>query len=105
MGGLIDELFAEIFIAKVARNGDGFASGKFDELDDFLSVRFFSGVIVDGDVGAFAGVGNGGGASHAGIATSNEGFSSGKSARAIVAFLAVVWNRIHFGGEAWPWLK
>ncbi len=58
--GVGDEFLAEGFVAQIAGEGDGFAAGLADEVHDFAGVGLFGGEVVDGDVGAFAGVGDGG---------------------------------------------
>ena len=103
--GLVDQAGAEGFVAEVAGDGKGDAAFLLDEGDDFLRVRLFGGEVVDGDVGAFARIGDGGGAAHAGVAAGDEGLAAGEAAGAAVAGLAVVGTGVHLAGEAGPGLR
>lgn len=70
--GIIDELHTEHFVAQIARDQHALAARIRDELEDLLRVRLFIRKIIDGDIGAFPGVGNGGRAAHAGIAARDQ---------------------------------
>jgi hypothetical protein len=74
-----DEFLTKLLIAKIA--GDCYPDAAFglDQVDDFLGVRLFSRKIVDRDVRAFACVGDGSCATHAGIAASYQRFATGKT--------------------------
>jgi hypothetical protein len=69
---------------------------------DLAGVRLLGRQIVDGDVGAFAGVGDGGGAAHAGIAAGDQSLATLQAARADIAVLAMVRARRHLSGKARP---
>jgi hypothetical protein len=102
--GVLDQLLAEFLIAKIAWNGQADAALGLDQGDDLVGVRLLVRVIIDRHVGALPGIGNGGGASHAGVAAGDEGLASLQTSRAAIAFLAVVGNGIHLAREAGPGL-
>ena len=69
-----------------------------------LRIRLLGRKIIDRDIGAFARIGDGGGAAHAGIAAGDQRLAAGEPAGALVAFLAVVRPRLHLAREARPGL-
>ena len=66
--------------------------------------RSSAGEIVDRHIGAFAGIGDGGGAAHAGIAAGDQRLAALEPAGTLVAGLAMVGRRLHFAGQARPGL-
>ena len=51
-----------------------------EQLKDLLRIGFFGRVVADGDVCAFASVGDGGGTAHPGVTPGDERLSTGKPA-------------------------
>jgi hypothetical protein len=100
--GARNKLLAELFVAEIARDGQAVASFRLDQGDDLLCVRLLVRKIIDGDVGAFACIGDGGGAAHAGIAAGDEGLAAGEPARSPVAFFAVIGTGFHLACKAGP---
>src|SRR6185437_1386990 len=91
-------------IADIAGKSDRLTAFRLDELDDLFCIGFLGGIVRDRDIGAFAGIGNGGRAAHAGVTAGDEGLAALQAARSLVAFLAMVGAGIHFAGEAGPFL-
>ena len=71
-----NELLAKIGIPQIPRQCDAVAPGILDQLDHFLRVRLFVRVVVDGNVGTFARIGDGGGAAHTAVTTRDQAFAS-----------------------------
>ena len=63
------------------------------------------GQVVDGNIGPFPGVGNGGGPSDARITPGNEGFASRQPARSFVGGFPVIGQRVRLAGKARPGLQ
>jgi hypothetical protein len=103
--GVGDESGAERLIAKVARQGHRVASGILNQFDHFLRVRLLVRIVVDGDVGAFARIGDGGRAAHAAVAAGDQRPSSGQPPAALVAGLAVIGLGLHFARKSRPGLR
>ncbi len=104
LDGVGHELLAERLAAQVARQGEADPALGLDQRDDLARVGLLVRQVVDGDVGALAGIGDGGGPAHAGVATGDQRLAPGEAARALVARLAVVRAGIHLAGQAGPGL-
>ena len=97
-----DEPAAEGRVAQVAGDGDRLASGGADQVDDLARVGLLGRVVVDRDVGPFAGIGDRRGAAHAEVAAGDQRLAPHQPAVADVARLAVVGARVHLRREAGP---
>jgi len=62
---LVHQAPAEPLVAQVARDRDRLAAGLADQIDHLAGVRLLGGQVVDGDVGPFAGIGDGRRPTHA----------------------------------------
>src|ERR1700743_3256488 len=103
--GVSDELGTEGFLPKVARQGHAIASRILDELDHLLRVGLLVRIVVDGDVGAFACVGDGGRAAHAAVAAGDQRLSTGQPPATLVTGLAVIGFGIHLARKSRPGLR
>ena len=65
LNGVVDELIAELLVPDVARQRDGFPSGRKDQLHHFACIGFLQRKIVDRDIRSFAGKGDRSGPAHA----------------------------------------
>ena len=100
--GSRDHLFTDRLIAYVAGQCDAFASRFANQPYHLLSIRFLIGEVTDGNVRAFTGKGDCGGAAHSRIAAGDERFPPRQPPGSLVAALAMVGLRIHFGRESRP---
>src|SRR3569833_1388597 len=100
--GVGDALLAEGLLAEVARERHALAAGVLDQLDHVAGGWLFARKIVDRHVGAFARIGDGRGAAHAGIAAGDQRLAPSEPSRAFVARLAMVRWRLHVLCEARP---
>jgi hypothetical protein len=96
------QLLAEFLVAQIAGQGDALAAGLFDQFDHFARVFFLGRKIIDRDIGAFAGKGDGGGAAHAGIAAGDQRLAAGEAAGPDITGLAMVGRRLHAAGQSRP---
>ena len=79
---VVDKALAESLVAEVAGERHRHAAFLANELDHFARVRLLLGQVVDRDVGAFAGEGDRGGATHARIAAGDKRLASHEPAGA-----------------------
>ena len=100
-----DQLLAERLVAQVAGDGHALAPLGLDQLDDLARIGLLVRQVVDRDVGALAGEGDGRGPAHAGIAAGDQRLAAGQPARAVIARLAMVGPRLHLAGETRPGLR
>src|SRR5436309_3759357 len=98
--GFLDQALAERLVPEVAGNWERFPAGLLDQCDHLTRIRLFGRKIVDRDIGAFAGVSNSRGTTHAGITAGDQRFASRQAAGAFVACLAVIGRG--FTLAAWP---
>lgn len=76
--GLADHLFVGGLATDVGRQGDGLAANRNDQLDHFLGVGFFGGVIVDGHIRPPpASEGDGHGATDTAVAAGDQRLAAG----------------------------
>src|ERR1700704_3797625 len=72
LNGALDQLLAEFLVPEIAGDRQSDPPLGLDQVYDLLRIRFFVWKIIDRDVCAFARIGDGGGAAHAGIATRDQ---------------------------------
>ena len=70
--GVVDDLFARLARPEVAGDEHGSPPGRLDQGLGRVGVGLFVGQVVDGDVGALAGVGDRDGAADPGVATGDQ---------------------------------
>ena len=103
--GARHEAAAELRAAQVTRNGDALAARLLDQRDDLSRVRLFARQIVDRHVRAFAGEGDGGGATHAGVAAGDQRLSAAQPSGTDVARFAMIRSWVHAARQARPCLR
>jgi len=76
----LDQRPAERLVPEVAGDREANAARLLDECDHFLRVGLFGWEIVDGDIGAFARIGDRSRTAHAGISTGDECLADSEAA-------------------------
>src|ERR1700761_1721540 len=101
--GLLNKFLAEGFITEISGNRESLAPGSLDQLNNFLSVLFLVGQIVNDHIRPFSREGNGSGPPDTRISTGDKCLPIRKAATPAIGFFAVVRLRLHlacFAGRA-----
>ena len=72
-----------------------------DQVDDLCGVFLFFRQIINGDIGAFTGVGNGHRAADTGVTAGNQRFFARQAAVTFIARFPVIGNRLHLRSQSW----
>ncbi|MNU41933.1 hypothetical protein D3C71_306840 [compost metagenome] len=88
------------FVPDVSGQGQGLHPGLLDQGDHLCGVRLLGRQIADGDICAFARIGDGGRPADAGIPARDQGPASFQTAMSDIAVLAMVGPRDHPAGQA-----
>src|ERR1700761_6022354 len=101
--GLLNKFLAEGFITEISGNRKSLASGSLDQLNNFLSVLFLAGQIVNDHVRPFSREGNSSGPPDTRIPARDKCLPIRKSATPAIGFFTMVRPRLHlvrFAGHA-----
>src|SRR5262249_37241697 len=77
----------------------------FDQLDYFLRIRLLVRMIIYGDIGALACVGNRGRAAHTAVAAGYQRLAAGEAPAPLIGGLAVIRLRLHLASKTRPGLR
>ena len=98
--GAFDHLLAEGLLAQIAGDGDGGAAIRADAGHDTVCIGLFVGQIGDGNIGTFAGKGDGRSRADAAVAAGDQRALALQAPAAAIAGLTVVGQGGHLAGKA-----